>query len=35
MKNQLQQLLDAGQSIWLDNIRRNMFASGELHEADR
>lgn len=30
MKNQLQQLLDAGQSVWLDNIRRSMFASGEL-----
>src|SRR6202042_790004 len=30
MKNQVQQLLDAGQSVWLDNVRRNMFASGEL-----
>ncbi len=30
MKNQLQQLLDAGQSVWLDNLRRSMFASGEL-----
>ncbi len=30
MKNQIQQLLDAGQSVWLDNLRRNMFASGEL-----
>ena len=30
MKNQLQQLLDNGQSVWLDNIRRSMFASGEL-----
>ncbi|MBV8722291.1 MAG: transaldolase, partial [Candidatus Eremiobacteraeota bacterium] len=30
MSNQLQQLLEAGQSVWLDNIRRNMFASGEL-----
>ncbi len=30
MKNQLQQLLDAGQSVWLDNIRRSMFGSGEL-----
>jgi transaldolase len=29
--NQLQDLLAAGQSIWLDNIRRSMFASGELH----
>jgi transaldolase/glucose-6-phosphate isomerase len=27
---QLQQLIDAGQSIWLDNIRRSMFKSGEL-----
>ncbi len=31
MGNQLQQLVRAGQSIWLDNIRRSMFASGELH----
>jgi transaldolase/glucose-6-phosphate isomerase len=30
MKNQIQQLLDAGQSVWLDNVRRSMFASGEL-----
>ncbi|HVN69860.1 MAG TPA: bifunctional transaldolase/phosoglucose isomerase [Candidatus Binatia bacterium] len=30
MKNQAQQLLDAGQSVWLDNVRRSMFASGEL-----
>ena len=30
MKNQVQQLLDAGQSVWLDNVRRSMFASGEL-----
>jgi len=29
--NQLQQLTEAGQSIWLDNIRRSMFKSGELH----
>jgi transaldolase/glucose-6-phosphate isomerase len=28
---QLKQLNDVGQSIWLDNIRRSMFASGELH----
>jgi transaldolase/glucose-6-phosphate isomerase len=28
--NQLEQLTAAGQSIWLDNIRRSMFASGEL-----
>jgi transaldolase/glucose-6-phosphate isomerase len=27
---QMQQLAQAGQSVWLDNIRRNMFASGEL-----
>ena len=32
MGTQLQQLNDeAGQSIWLDNIRRSMFKSGELH----
>ncbi|MEO6836446.1 MAG: transaldolase family protein [Candidatus Tumulicola sp.] len=30
MKNQLQQLFGAGQSVWLDNLRRSMFASGEL-----
>jgi transaldolase/glucose-6-phosphate isomerase len=30
VKNQLEQLLDAGQSVWLDNLRRSMFASGEL-----
>jgi transaldolase / glucose-6-phosphate isomerase len=30
LKNQVQQLLDAGQSVWLDNVRRSMFASGEL-----
>lgn len=30
MENQVQQLLDAGQSVWLDNVRRSMFASGEL-----
>lgn len=30
MENQLRQLLDAGQSVWLDNLRRGMFASGEL-----
>jgi transaldolase/glucose-6-phosphate isomerase len=28
--NPMQQLLDDGQSIWLDNIRRSMFASGDL-----
>jgi transaldolase / glucose-6-phosphate isomerase len=30
VKNQLQQLAAAGQSVWLDNLRRSMFASGEL-----
>jgi transaldolase/glucose-6-phosphate isomerase len=30
MKNQMQQLLDCGQSVWIDNLRRSMFASGEL-----
>jgi transaldolase/glucose-6-phosphate isomerase len=30
VKNQLEQLLDDGQSVWLDNLRRSMFASGEL-----
>src|SRR5580692_6999404 len=30
MKNQIQQLLDDGESVWLDNLRRNMFESGEL-----
>ena len=30
MSNQLEQLLQAGQSVWLDNLRRGMFASGEL-----
>ncbi len=30
MRNPVQQLLDAGQSVWLDNVRRSMFASGEL-----
>ncbi len=28
--NQLQELAAVGQSIWLDNIRRSMFASGDL-----
>ena len=32
MANQLQQLAAVGQSIWYDNIRRSMFASGELHK---
>ena len=31
MGTQLNALNDVGQSIWLDNIRRGMFASGELH----
>ena len=30
MNDQLKNLLDAGQSVWLDNLRRSMFASGEL-----
>jgi transaldolase len=30
MPNQLQALAAVGQSVWLDNIRRSMFASGEL-----
>ncbi len=30
MENQLNALLDAGQSVWLDNLRRSMFSSGEL-----
>ena len=30
MGNQLRELATAGQSIWLDNINRSMFASGEL-----
>ena len=30
MSNQLAQLLAAGQSVWIDNLRRGMFASGEL-----
>lgn len=30
MENQIQQLAAAGQSVWLDNLRRSMFASGEL-----
>ncbi|HET7814691.1 MAG TPA: bifunctional transaldolase/phosoglucose isomerase [Candidatus Baltobacteraceae bacterium] len=30
MSNQIEQLLQAGQSVWLDNLRRGMFASGEL-----
>ncbi len=30
MGDQLEELAAAGQSVWLDNIRRSMFASGEL-----
>jgi transaldolase len=30
MGDQLRELAKVGQSIWLDNIRRSMFASGEL-----
>jgi transaldolase/glucose-6-phosphate isomerase len=30
MGDQLRELAAVGQSIWLDNIRRSMFASGEL-----
>jgi transaldolase/glucose-6-phosphate isomerase len=30
MGDQLRDLANVGQSIWLDNIRRSMFASGEL-----
>lgn len=30
MTNQIQQLLECGQSVWIDNLRRSMFASGEL-----
>lgn len=32
MENQLSRLLAAGQSVWLDNLRRNMFTSGELQK---
>ncbi len=32
MSEQLRQLSAVGQSIWLDNIRRSMFASGELQK---
>lgn len=30
--NRLQALLEQGQSVWLDDLRRDMFASGELAE---
>jgi transaldolase len=32
MGNQLRELAAAGQSVWLDNFRRSMFASGELQK---
>jgi len=32
MGNQLKELAAAGQSVWLDNIRRSMFASGDLQK---
>jgi transaldolase/glucose-6-phosphate isomerase len=32
MGNQLRELAEVGQSIWLDNIRRSMFASGDLQK---
>src|SRR3984885_11401694 len=32
MANQLRELSAAGQSVWLDNIRRSMFASGDLQK---
>jgi transaldolase/transaldolase/glucose-6-phosphate isomerase len=32
MGNQLRELAAVGQSVWLDNIRRNMFASGDLQK---
>jgi transaldolase/glucose-6-phosphate isomerase len=31
-KNPLQQLLDYGQSMWLDYIRRDLFTSGKLKQ---
>jgi transaldolase/glucose-6-phosphate isomerase len=30
MNRKLEQMAEAGQSVWLDSIRRNMFTSGEL-----
>src|SRR5438067_8259217 len=30
MANRIQELLEAGQSVWLDNIRRGLITSGEL-----
>src|SRR3984957_9866568 len=32
MGNQLRELSAAGQSVWLDNIKRSMFAGGELQK---
>ncbi len=32
MGNQLRELATAGQSVWLDNIKRSMFATGELQK---
>jgi len=32
MGNQLRELSAAGQSVWLDNIKRSMFATGELQK---
>jgi transaldolase/glucose-6-phosphate isomerase len=32
VSNHLKELLDAGQSVWLDNLRRSMFASGDLQK---
>ena len=31
-KNPLQELLDYGQSMWLDYIRRDLFTSGKLKQ---
>ena len=31
-KNPLKQLLDYGQSMWLDYIRRDLFTSGKLKQ---
>lgn len=31
MSNPMNDLLAAGQSVWLDNLRRSMFSSGELN----
>ena len=34
-KNPLRQLLDYGQSMWLDYIRRDLFTSGKAEATDR